>query len=184
MIRSLKIMLVIAVFWIGLFATPICADKWNIFTDPSDGVAFNYPSDWVVLPQRTHAFRVMVGPVGGVTNCTLGTRVVPQLKNISAEEMVRSTSKQDIINGAKQSGTDLIITDFFITKIGNRDALYYEGDSCYQSMNTNIAIRSINVMTKVDDKIYLLSCSSSNQQEMINNKSIYQSILSSLTIRF
>lgn len=177
-------MLVVAVFCVGLLATPIWADKWKIFTDPSDGVAFNYPSEWVVLPQRTNVFRVMVGPVGGVTNCTLGTRVVPQLKNISAEEVVRSTSKQDIINGAKQSGTDLTITDFLITKIGNRYALYYEGDSRYQSMNKDIAIRSISVMTKVDDRIYSLSCSSSNPREMMNNKSMYQSILSSLTIRF
>ena len=154
-----------------------------MFTDKTDGVAFNYPNTWVVKPQRTNAFRVKVGEIGELAFCTLGTTVVPKLKGVSAEEMVRSTSKQDLINGAKQKGTDLTILDFQATKVGNRHALYTESESIYQSLDNIIPVRSLNVTTKVDDRVYILSCFSS-PADLPKHRSMFRSILSSLTIRF
>lgn len=181
--KSLQIWGAVGILSLAILITSSHAADWKMFTDKTDDVAFNYPNTWVVQPQRTNAFRVKVGAFDGIANCTLASKVVPQLKSVSAEEMVRSTSKQDIINGAKQNGTDLKIVDFQITKVGNRHALYYEGESAYQSMSAPIPIRSLTVMTKVDERLYLLSCSST-PADIAKNKNVYRFILSSLTIRF
>ena len=174
---------VACVFSLTILATPVCANDWKLFADNSDGVAFNYPSIWVVQTQRTNAFRVMVGAVDGAANCTLGTKVEPRLKHMSAEELLRSTSKQDLINGARQNGIDITILDFKATKVGNRHALYYETEQIYRSLNKAAPIRSMNVMTKVDDRVYVFTCSSS-PAEVTKDKHIYYSIISSLAIRY
>jgi hypothetical protein len=159
------------------------AAGWKVFADQSDGVAFDYPNTWVVQPQRMNAFRVMVGAPDGIENCTLGSKVVPQLRSVTTEEMVRSTSKQDIINGAKQNGVDIKVVDFQITKVGNRYALYYESEGTYQSMSALIPIQVLTVVTKVDERLYSFSCAST-PADIAKNKSFYRYILSTLTIRF
>ncbi len=154
-----------------------------MFADKADGVSFSYPSDWVIKPQRTAAFRVMVGPEDGVQNCTLSTQSIPQLKGVSAENFIRSTSRKDIIDGAKQKGVDLKIIDFEMTRVGNRLALFYVGESAYQNMGLNIIFRSLNVMTKAEDRLYLISCTSL-PGDIIKNAALYNGIIASLAVRF
>ncbi len=156
---------------------------WKLFTDKSDGVSFNYPKTWSIEPQRTNAFRVKVGDPKGTGTCMLTTLPLPpQVASISAEDMVRQTTKQDIINGARQKGTEMKISDFRVTKVGNRPAIYYEDASTYESLDLTIPVSSINVLTKVGAQIYMLSCATV-PVDMERNKSRYLFVMQSLVIR-
>lgn len=156
---------------------------WKLFADKSDGVSFSYPKTWAIEPQRTNAFRVKVGDPNGTGTCMLATiPLPPQVASISAEDMVRQTTKQDIINGARQKGTEMKISNFRVTKVGNRPAIYYEDENTYQSLSVPIPLRSITVLTKVGAQIYTLSCGTV-PVDMEINKSRYVFVMQSLVIR-
>lgn len=161
----------------------LAESDWKLFADKSDGVSFNYPKTWAIEPQRTNAFRVKVGDPNGTGTCMLATiPLPPQIASISAEDMVRQTSKQDLINGARQKGTEMKISDFRVTKIGNRPSIYYESAMTYQSLNLTTPLSTINVLTKVGGQIYNFSCSTL-PVDMAINKNRYIFVMQSLVIR-
>ncbi len=172
------------VFLLTIWPTDLYAESdWKLFDDPNVGYSFSYPSTWEIKTQRTYAFRIMVADPNGTGSCMLKTNTLPpQIAGLTAEEVIRQTSKQDLINGARQHGTEMNISVFKSTKVANRPAIYYEDASSFQSLNVTIPLRTVNVVTKAGALLYTLSCVTT-PEDMERNKSRYTFVLQSLVIR-
>jgi hypothetical protein len=173
--------LALAFYWLN----PLCiyAQTANIFRDSSDGIAFGYPSDWVEQQQRTGRFRVVVGDKEGVMgSCSLGINRDPTLAKYSDHDATNAISAMDIERGFKSTGGEITITAFEKTKIGNRPAIFYEGDTSYQSLNIKVPLRIMAGGVKVGDRMYTLSCTAL-PKTMTANRAIFIRVVGSLTIR-
>ena len=157
-------------------------DLGKIYVDSATGVAFNFPSSWAVRQQRTNAFQVMVANQRGLESCMLTSGHQADLRKITSDQFANSLRPSDVVALFKQGGSDLSIVDFRATKIGNRPAVYYEGRSIYQSLNSRFPIQTVAVILKLDDRIFTLGCLT-HESAFAEAKPTLLNILKSLTIR-
>lgn len=171
---------------ISLLAAFTChAEKPDLskqYVDSLTGVAFNYPSSWAVRQQRTNAFQVMVANQRGLESCMLTTGHQAELRKITSDQFANSLKPSDVVALFKQGESDLNIVDFKATKIGNRPAVFYEGKSIYQSLNSRFPIQTVAVILKLDDRIFTLGCLT-HESAFAEAKPTLLNILKSLTIR-
>jgi hypothetical protein len=131
------------------------------FIDQEFGVTFSYPDEWQNLPARTGLFRVQVGEkdaMGG--SCMLSVNVVPQLANVSEEQMVKETEAKHIEAGARVNSPNFRVTHFERTRIMNRPAVIYQATSTFQSLQLKLPMKTVAGTVKAGNKLVTLGCTS------------------------